>query len=327
MQESAPILPRKKILVVDDSADIRRVLTDLLQSEKYAAYTAKNGIEALKLIQQSMPDLILSDINMPGMDGIELFKTIRNNPRFRDIPFVFLTSRDPSEEINAGIALGANDYLTKPVYPDDLFRVINTQLLLGADLNFVRVRQEYLETVEILGKTIEGRDKHTRGHLDRVSVYTQRMAEALRWSSEKLRELKFGVLLHDIGKIIIPETVLNKTEALTPAEWDLIKQHPSVGANLLREANHLRNMLPYVLYHHERWDGGGYPEGLKGRQIPLGARILAIADVYDALTSHRPYHPPRPLNEVVQFMKWESEKHFDPHILPLFIQILEQRNK
>jgi putative two-component system response regulator len=327
MQGSAPKLPKKKILVVDDSVDIRRVLTDLLQSENYAAYTANNGVEALKLIEQTLPDLILSDINMPGMDGIELFKTIRKNPRFRDIPFVFLTSRDSADEVKNGIAMGANDYLTKPIDPDDLFRAIDTQLLLAADINFIRIGQEYLETMAILAKTIEGRDKHTSGHLDRVTEYAQWMAEALRWSAEKLRELKIGVLLHDIGKIIVPETVLNKTEALTSSEWGLIKQHPTVGANILREADHLRNMLPYVLYHHERWDGSGYPEGLKGRQIPLGARILAIADVYDALTSHRPYHPPRPLNEVIQFMKWETEKHFDPNILPLFIQILEQHNE
>lgn len=327
VQDSTPTPPKKKILVIDDSVDIRRVLIDLLQTEDYAAYTAKNGVEALKILDQTVPDLILSDINMPSMDGVEFFKTIKKNPKYRPIPFIFLTSHDSPEEINAGIALGADDYLTKPVYPDDLFRVINTQLLLAADLKVIRIGQEYLDTVAILAKTIEARDQHTRGHLDRVIIYARWMAEALRWSSEKLRELKFGVLLHDIGKIAIPETVLNKSETLTSAEWELIRQHPRVGAKLLGEVDHLRNTIPYVLYHHERWDGSGYPEGLKGRQIPLGARILAIADVYDALTTHRPYHPPRPLNEVIQFMKWESEKHFDPDIVPLFVQLLEQRNQ
>ncbi|MBU1660090.1 MAG: response regulator [Chloroflexi bacterium] len=324
-----PTIPisSKHILVVDDNAQIRQVIVKYLQIENYITYQARDGQAALKSLNTIRPDLILSDINMPLMNGIELYKEVRKNPQWVTIPFIFLSSNDSPEDIRMGRDLGVEDYLTKPIDPDDLTHTINARLLRSAELEVAHIGQAYFETVKVLANAIEGRDKYTRGHVDRVTIYTTWLAEELNWPPDYMRVLEFGARLHDIGKIIVPDHILNKPGKLNGEEWELMKQHPTTGAKILRGISHLQAAMPYILYHHERWDGTGYPEGLKGRAIPLEARILAITDVYDALTTARPYHPARARNEVMQFIQMQSGRQFDPNLAPMFIDIMEKRGK
>jgi HD-GYP domain-containing protein (c-di-GMP phosphodiesterase class II) len=176
--------------------------------------------------------------------------------------------------------------------------------------------------VNVLANTIEGRDAYTHGHVERVATYSRCLAEALGWAPEHLRMLEFGARLHDIGKIVIPDSILNKTTPLSPAEWEAMRQHPLAGAKILREIHHLQSTIPYVLYHHERWDGTGYPHGLRGKDIPVEGRLLAIVDVYDALTTARPYHPARTPYDVLQFLQVNAGRLFDPHLVTTFVKVI-----
>lgn len=313
------------ILVVEDNAQIRSVITKALQVENYSTQEAKNGREALKILQDITPDLILSDINMPQMDGIEFYKEIRNIPELTATPFVFLTSSGSPEEIQRGRELGVEDYLVKPIKPADLVRIINARLYRTAQIEVAQVGKAYLDTVKVLANVIEGRDKYTRGHVERVTTYALWTAKALRWDSQNLRTLEFGARLHDIGKIVIPGQVLNKPGRLTDEEWELMQKHPLAGANILKGIKHLHGTLPYILYHHERWDGSGYPKGLAEKEIPIQGRLLALADVYDALTTERPYHPARPHHEVVEIIQDDAGTHFDPKLAPIFIKVVDAK--
>ena len=315
-------MQEKLILIVEDSTQIRMIITKALQAEGYATRQGRNGLDGLEQLKQAQPDLILSDINMPQMDGLEFFKAVRKNPRWVAIPFVFLTIHGTSEDIQRGRELGVEDYLTKPIEPEDLVNIINARLYRSTAVEVAQVGQAYLDTVKVLANAIEGRDKYTRGHVDRVTTYSLWMAKALKWSSQHIRMLEFGARLHDVGKIVIPGSVLNKPEPLTDQEWELMKKHTLAGAKMLQEIPHLRGTLPYVLYHHEKWDGTGYPKGLKGKDIPIQGRILALADVYDALTTARPYHEAKSHQEVIEIIAQDTGKHFDPQLVPVFVKIM-----
>ncbi len=317
-----PVLS-KKVLIVDDNNDVRDTISQYLQIENYLVLQASDGLDALKILKNFTPDIIISDINMPHMDGIEFYKNIRQNHNLLTIPFLFLTADNSPQSIRLGRELGVEDYLTKPISPKDLVSTISARLLRSAEVEIAHIGLAYLETVKVLANAIEGRDKYTRGHVDRVTQYALLIAEELRWPSDQIRTLEFGARLHDIGKVIIPDHILNKTTKLTAEEWFLMKQHPVAGIKILEGISHLQKTRPYILYHHERWDGSGYPEGLKGREIPIEARLLAITDVYDALTTARPYHPPHPEFEVLQFLKINAGKHFDPDLVPIFVKVIE----
>ncbi len=316
-----PSVGRKQILVVEDNDDLRDALAQTLTLENYAVVQAANGQAALGLLQRVTPDLILSDINMPLMGGIDFYKELRQNPRWVLIPFIFLTANDSPAEVRLGRSLGVEDYLTKPIDPADLLSIIQARLLRSAEVQVAQIGHAYLETVDVLAKTIEGRDAYTHGHVERVARHARRLAEALGWAPEHLRTLEFGARLHDIGKIIVPDNILNKPDPLSPEEWAIMRAHPVAGARILRNISHLQPTIPYVLNHHERWDGTGYPQGLRGADIPIEGRLLAIVDVFDALTTARPYHPPRSLYDVCQFLEKHAGRQFDPHLVPLFIEI------
>jgi putative two-component system response regulator len=217
------------------------------------------------------------------------------------------------------------DFLTKPPDEDSLVRIVHARLLRSAELQVALIDQAYLETIEVLANTVEGRDPYTHGHIGRVSMYAGWLAEGLEWPKEQMRSLAFGARLHDIGKIVVPDHILKKPGGLTPDEWELMRQHPSAGGKILRDITHLKDALNYVLYHHERWNGSGYPHGLAGREIPIEGRLLAIADVFDALTSDRPYHPARPRAEVLRYLHERAGTEFDPDLVPIFIHVLEDQ--
>jgi len=320
-------MPSKNILLVEDNNQNRQDISQILQIENYFIIQAADGYEALKLLDRVKPDLIISDINMPNMDGIQFYKQIRENQNWVTIPFIFLAGQDSLDKIRTGQELGVEDFLLKPIEAENMIRTIHGKLMRAAELEVAHIGQAYLETVTVLANAIEGRDYYTRGHVDRVTAYALRLAKELRWPPNQLRILELGARLHDIGKVRVPDNILNKPGPLNDEEWAIMKKHPSVGARVLRGISHLRPAMPCILYHHERWDGKGYPEGLKGREIPIEARLLAIVDVYDAITTKRPYHPAKSYQEVVELLKSESGKHFDPDLVPIFINIIAELSR
>jgi putative two-component system response regulator len=327
MERPTMPMPSKSILLVDDDHEARQGIAQVLQIENYTIIQATDGKEALLLLNRFKPDLILSDLDMPNLDGIQFYKEIRQNPSWVTIPFIFLAGSNSLERIRVGQELGVEDFLMKPIESDELIRTIHGKLLRSAEIEVAHIGQAYLETVKVIANAIEGRDRYTRGHVDRVTTYAFWLAEELRWPPDHIRILEFGARLHDIGKITVPDHVLNKPSALNEKEWAIMKKHPAVGARILRGISHLKPAIPYILYHHERWDGTGYPEGLQGREIPIEARLLTIADVYDAMTTNRPYHPAQNYGEVIQILRSESGKHFDPDLAPIFISVLEKRRR
>jgi putative two-component system response regulator len=324
-----PTLPinGKRILVVEDNSHVRQSIAQALEIEGYIVQQAQDGAGALKYIQNLVPNLIISEFHTPRMSGLDFYQAVRQNPRWVAIPFIFLTSSVRPEDIQRGRELGVEDYLSKPIDPDNLVKIVNARLLRAAQVQVALINEAYLETVNVLANTIEGRDPYTHGHVERVSTYALWLAEALDWPEENLRLLRFGARLHDIGKIIVPDNILKKPGGLSPEERELMEQHPVAGARILRNIQHLQAAEPYVMYHHERWDGSGYPEGLKGRDIPIEGRLLAIADVFDALTTDRPYHPAWNYPQVFEYLTQHAGTHFDPDLTPIFLQVIQSRLK
>jgi putative two-component system response regulator len=306
------------ILLVEDSEVLRKGLKSLLEQENYTVVTGGNGVEALEQLQAVTPDLILADILMPEMDGYALFEAIRSRPEWISIPFIFLTARRERKHILAGKRLGAEDYLLKPIAPDDLLTAIRSRLGRSQQLLLAQIQESYETTLIMLSNAIEVRDPYTRGHVERVMNYAQTIAEYLGWSSAEVDNLRFGSILHDIGKIHISEEILTKAGPLSDEEWIEMKKHPEVGAELIKDIHFLKSAVPVILYHHERWNGSGYPTGLKGEKIPVIARIVAIADSFDAMTTQRPYRdeltPERAFNEIVS----GSGIQYDPLIVETF---------
>lgn len=323
-----PTIPisNKRILIVEDNIHVRQMIAQALEIEGYMVQQAKDGMTAMQYLQHFAPHMIISEFNMPKMNGLDFYQAVRKNSRWVTIPFIFLTSYALPEEIQRGRELGVEDYLTKPIDPGNLVKIVNARLLRAAQLQIALIDEAYLETVNVLANTIEGRDPYTHGHIERVAMYALWLAEALGWPEENLRLLRFGARLHDIGKIVIPDHILKKPGGLTPEEWTLMEEHPLAGVKILRNIRHLKDAEPYVLYHHERWDGSGYPEGLQGHDIPIEGRLLAIVDVYDALTTTRPYHPARSRQEVFDYLTQHSATHFDPDLTPIFIRAIQERD-
>jgi putative two-component system response regulator len=324
-----PTIPieNKRILIVENDPDVRQVIAQVLEIEGYSVQQAHDGRLALKYIETLAPSLIISDIELPHLNGTDFYKIVRQNPQWTAIPFIFLTSNASPEHILEGRELGVEDYLIKPIDPNSLVRIVSARLLRAAELKIALIDQAYLETIKVLANTVEGRDPYTHGHVERVTIYSLWLAEKLEWPQENLRNLQFGARLHDIGKIIVPDHVLKKPADLTSEEWELMKQHPAAGAKILNSIAHLRAATPYVLHHHERWDGSGYPDGLCDRDIPIEGRLLAIADVYDALTTTRPYHPARHRGEALNYLTQRAGTHFDPDLVPIFIEVLDERTR
>lgn len=306
------------ILLVEDNQVLREGLKALLEQEKYSVMTAVHGMEALDQMRSNTPDLILADIIMPEMDGYAFFEAVRQQPEWISIPFIFLTARRERRSILAGKLLGAEDYLLKPVSPDELLTAIRSRLGRSHELLLAQLQNSYEASLIMLANAIELRDPYTRGHVERVMNYALAIAGQLDWSQANLKHLRFGSILHDVGKIHIPERILKKKSPLTEDEWVEMKKHPEMGASLIKEIHYLLPAIPVILYHHERWNGSGYPFGLVGEAIPVSARIVAVADSFDAMTTMRPYRnvmtPRQAFEEVLDC----SGNQYDPAIVEAF---------
>jgi len=315
------------ILIVEDNDVLRQGLEALLEAEGYSVSTAIHGEDALDVMKAIHPDLILSDIAMPEMDGFTFFDTVRARPDWISIPFIFLTARREREDIFAGKKLGAEDYLVKPVTRHELVTTIRSRLSRSQQLLYAQLQQAYESSLIMLANAIELRDQYTRGHVERVRAHALEIARYLGWSDARLNHMGFGSILHDIGKIHIRENVLSKTGPLNESEWDEMKKHPIIGAEMVKNIPFLAPAIPVILYHHERWDGLGYPHSLAGDDIPLGARIVSVADSLDAMTTTRGYRVALTQEEAYREILRCSGSHYDPFVVEAFQQVWENIRK
>ncbi len=321
------------ILIVDDAPENIDILRGLLKDE-YKIKVAINGAKALK-IAQSTPnlDLILLDVMMPDMDGYEVCRQLKSQISTVSIPVIFVTAKGETDDETLGFDLGAVDYITKPISPPIVKKRVQIHLALHNEKRLLEAlvleRTQELEAsrkeiIACLGKAAEYKDNDTGMHVKRMSHYAKVLGLAMGMSEEEACALQETAPMHDIGKIGLPDKILKKPAKLNAEEIQHMRQHPQIGVDILGgQTCPLLNMARSIaISHHEKWDGSGYPKGLKGEEIPLHGRIAAIADVFDALTTQRPYKEAWPLEKALNLLKEESGKHFDPKLVELFMDNL-----
>ena len=296
---------RPKILVVDDHPSSRMTAVALLSVEGYDVLEAENGQAALDCVVEADPDLILLDVMMPGMDGYEICRHLKQQEHTRLIPIVFVTALNDRRARLRGIEVGGDDFLSKPF----------DQLELSARVKSL-IRQKRLnEDLDHAGKvlfsiarTVESRDPNTGDHCERLVILGKAFGEFLKLSRIEVRDLMWGGYLHDIGKVGIPDAVLLKTGQFTPEEWQVMQQHVLIGEQICQPLRTMRGVIPIIRHHHEKWDGSGYPDGLTGNEIPFLAQVFQFIDIYDALTHERPYKPAFSPHESLDIMYQETAK-------------------
>ncbi|MBI3325341.1 MAG: response regulator [Nitrospinae bacterium] len=310
------------LLVVDDEQDVRETLEEHLAALGYRIVTAASAEAALEILDGTAPDLILTDVRMRKMSGIELCARLKADPRFQLTPVVLLTTASDLGSRVAGLGAGADDFFAKPIEFVELSTRVAALLRVKSLVNQLEWAERVITT---LGLTIEARDPYTADHCERLSRYATALGRALGVDGSLLKALRVGGFLHDLGKIAMPERVLLKPGPLDPEERRIIELHPVVGADLVRGMHTLEDVRPIIRHHHERFDGSGYPDGLKGEAIPLGARIMAVVDVYDALRTARPYKAALSHAQAVAILQRETEAGWwDPWITTAFLKILRE---
>ncbi len=317
-----PDKERSRILIVDDEALIRQLLEDDLVSQGYQVVTAQDGEEAMEKVAAEPPDLILLDVMMPKLDGYEVCRRLKSDPRTILIPVVMVTSLQATPERIKGIEAGADDFLTKPFNEQELMTRVRSLLRLKRHTDELENAETVLFTLAL---SIEAKDPYTNGHCGRLSRYSVALGRALGLSPDYLKALHRGGILHDLGKIGVPDAILLKPGPLTPLERAVIQSHPVIGERICAPLKSLSLVLPIIRHHHERWDGSGYPDGLAGEAIPLTARILQVADIYDAFTTQRPYKPAYSREQAFTIMREETAKGWwDARLIETFIQIIQE---
>ncbi|MDH2434293.1 two-component system response regulator [Pokkaliibacter sp. MBI-7] len=347
---------RDTILVVDDTPDNLTLMAALLK-DTYKVKVANNGERGLRIATAAPhPDLILLDIMMPDMDGYEVCRQLKANPETADIPVIFLTAKAEMEDEQRGLELGAVDYIIKPISPPIVLARVKTHLTLKASADFLRDQNAFLErevnrrteevhaiqdvTIMALASLAETRDNETGNHIRRTQHYVKALAEYLKdnprfsaaLTSKNIDLLFKSAPLHDIGKVGIPDPILLKPGRYEPNEFEIMKAHPEKGRDVIINAEQtLGREVPFLTFakeiaysHHEKWDGSGYPQQLKGDDIPVAARLMALADVYDALINKRIYKPAMPHEQARDIIVEGRGKHFDPDVVDAFLTIQQQ---
>lgn len=332
----------ERILVVDDEEAIREVLSTLLEAQGYACKVVRNGSAALREFESNGHDLVLSDIIMPEMDGLHLLEQVR--ARTQDVPVIMVTAMHDISTALEAIRRGAYDYILKPFEKDQLYlsvrRALEHRRLVLENRNYQRnletlvaertaqlsralgeLEQSYDYTLEALGGALDLKDAETEGHCQRVTAFTVAIAKEMGVDAHALRQIARGAFLHDIGKMGIPDHVLRKPGPLTEEERAVMRRHSEIGHAVLVKIPFLREPAEIVLAHQERYDGTGYPRGLKGEEIPLGARIFAVADTLDAMISDRPYRPALPLRAAKEEIRTHAGTQFDPKVVDVFLHM------
>lgn len=311
----------EKILIVEDNPLSADLMSQTIKDMGYKTAVARDGLEAVDMVRTEQPDLILLDVMMPGMDGFTVCQKIREEEATRRIPIVMVTSLAELGERVKGLDVGADDFLTKP-FNETILHARIRALLKTKYLN------DQLENAEVviqsLALSIEAKDSYTEGHCERLSRYSTIMAKHLGLPAEYVSALQRGGFLHDIGKIGIPDHILLKPGPLTPDEWAIMRQHPTIGEKICKPLHSLQLALPIIRHHHEKWDGTGYPDKLKGEQIPITARILQAADIYDALATNRPYRKAMKPEEAIATIRSECDKGWwDREIMEEFLTLVK----
>ena len=340
------------VLVVDDVSENLSFISEVIGDE-YRVLAAKSGSVALAILERNEVDIILLDVVMPEMDGYEVITELKRNPKSKDIPVIFLTAKSSVEDEKKGFSLGASDYISKPISPPILMARLKTHLLNKRSKDFLKSKNLYLEeevqkraaqmselqdvTIQAMASLAETRDEETGFHIKRTQLYVKRLAEELAklpkykkvLTKERINIFYKSAPLHDIGKVGIPDSILLKPGKLTDNEFEVMKTHAVLGYSAINQAEQkagrahdfLEVAKEIALYHHEKWDGSGYPKGISGEKIPVCARLMAIADVYDALISKRVYKQAMSHEQAVEIIKEGKGKQFDPLLIDLFLEI------
>ncbi len=328
-------MDNRHILIVDDDAQVREVLHQIFLSANYRCALASNGKDGLQVFRTAQPPLVVTDLKMPVMDGIALLEGIRREDG--DAAVIVLTGAPDVKTAIDSLKLGAYDFIMKPVNVDELLfaaerALERRQLLIERRAYHALLEQRveeatrnlqaaYRATLEALGSALDSRDVGTEAHSRRVHGYALATAREYGMPEADIPDLEHGVLLHDIGKIGIPDAILLKPGRLTSEEWQTMRRHPEIGKRLIEGIAFLRGAVPIVYCHHEKWDGSGYPRGLKGDEIPLGARIFSAVDAFDAMTFDRPYSTAIPFDAAQAEIKRCAGSHFDPAVVEAFLRV------
>lgn len=308
------------ILVVDDNVAVRSLLAELLRVQGFTVVTAGDGPAALEEFVRAQPDLVLLDVVMPGLDGFEVCRQLKRQPETRLVPVILVTGLSATGDRVRGIEAGADDFLSKPVDRSELFARVRSLLRLKAYTDELERAEAVLFA---LARSIEGKDPYTAGHCERLADSSARLGERLGLPEEQLTALRRAGVVHDIGKVVVPDAVLLKPGPLTSEELAVMRQHPVVGERICAPLKTFRSVLPIIRHHHEKFDGSGYPDGLQGQQIPITARVLQVVDVYDALITERPYKRPLPPGEALGVMEQEVKQGWwDPGVFSEFKRML-----
>lgn len=329
--------PKERILVVEDDDGVRRVCKQILKEQNYVVDEAENGLVALDKLERQSYDIVITDLRMSKLDGIELLENIIKDYKTTDV--IIMSAVSDAKTAIQCMKTGTYDYLIKPfdikklnstvkecVRKRQLAENLGIEKTLKKEIEKAHrdIHRINLETIETLIKTVEIKDPYTLGHSKRVSKISVSIAENMGIKNSKLKQIEVAGLLHDIGKIGIKELILNKTARLTEEEFNEIKKHPGFGASILKNMELLKDIVPLVYYHHEKFNGKGYPAGLSGEKIPLGARIIAVADAFDAMTSNRSYRAAWDKEKAVQEIKKGLGSHFDSNVVNFFIQTIDE---
>lgn len=314
-----------RILVVDDNPDLIVVMRELLGTHGYEVVTVTDAAQAEAEIARQLPDLILSDVVMPGKSGYDFCRELKTNSATRLIPFVLITGLSERKDRLRGIEAGADDFLSKPIFAEELLARVKSLLKLKEFTDELENAESVLCT---LGLSVESRDPYTEGHCERLAENASSLGRHLGLDEESVVALRRGGFLHDLGKIAVPDEILRKGANLTPDEWEIMKQHPLTGETICHPLKSLRLVLPIIRNHHEHFDGSGYPDALSGDEIPLLARILQVVDVYDALRTARPYKPARSHEQATFTMRQEAKAGlWDEVLVDQFLAMLKKRRR
>jgi putative two-component system response regulator len=318
LQSNQPITGT--VLVADDQSANRELLEELLTTQGFKVITAPDGVVALEEMARVQADLVLLDVMMPRMNGFEVCERIKANPDTYLVPVILITALSNKQDRLEGIKVGADDFLSRPVDRGELLARVRSLLKLKQRTDELERAESVLFT---LARSIEGKDPYTHGHCERLSEYSARLGEHLTLSEDQLIALRRAGVVHDVGKIAVPDAILLKPSSLTAEEWQLVREHPVVGERICAPLKSFRFVLPIIRHHHEKFDGSGYPDGLRGDAIPVTARVLQIVDVYDALTTDRPYKHAFSITDALQTMKQEVSKGWwDPHMFDEFERLV-----
>lgn len=311
---------KAKVLIIDDEPTNLQILNEILKND-YILFFAKDAEKGWELANRESPDLILLDVMMPEVTGYELIQRLKENQNTRYIPVIFVTALTDVGDEEKGFKLGAVDYITKPVSPSIVKARVKTHLSL-VDSEEVKITR--LQIIQRLGMASEYKDNETGMHVIRMSHYSKTLALAIGYSEEGAEEILNAAPMHDVGKIGIPDSIIQKPGKLTEEEWQIMKRHPQIGAEIIGDhhSSLLKLAKSIALTHHEKYDGTGYPYQLKGEKIPLEGRIIAIADVFDALTTVRPYKKAWEVEDALSYLQKESGTHFDPQLVKEFLKVL-----